>query len=913
MSTINSQADFDALLQTGTSTYLDTSPTVIATTDAIVALPGHVLETPALQCITIGADITLDNCVVNFTGRGAGGNNSDDRRWNAGTWRMSNAFFTVTPEDVQNFETPGFQVTDQANRPVYIWNDTAINYTPISSNIDNTLTNHFGNMALSGCNLTNLAINAGAFFPPIGATPLIGLSFSSDAVNDAGVSSGRQCYTRPSKATGAGSPPDITATFTGFYGCDMSRWVRSDANMVSINLRPDNWNPASGATIDGNNTGTTILIFLVDNLQSSETMTGGWVIESGGSTINATVVTGIPCNMGSRDDVTLVPIRDIVRDYGTLNSVWVASDDGDITANIPTELLSGATGGYITDYDGSVRRPGFLIETDRTTANRGGGPTAVDPPQQGETIADINEWSYTHQCFDSTGAVFKRTTKVPTIIGEMQYSQTDADWDFVSRASEASLLNGNNLLQGLALTTARVLDNLDDLYSAIKARVYTDRATIVSYAALGSKLSMGTSNWQFYNGATMSVFPNATLVNSTDNLSGGSIFDGLIGNDLLISATRVFSNMSLEFTTVRMNNNLTFGTGVSLIGGTFSGVSAVMSDLIFAEQPVFQLTNGVTYIFNNDIGDFTLNLASGAATVNITGSTLTPTLTGGGTITIPVVATTTTFVVPAGLPTGRAILKIRSTSSNDFLFDGAHTEGVKTVLAVVDNVVGSTVKYDMYFKPTNVYGPDGIFYLTTVLNGDIDSISTREVAITHVEHPNVLTEAAETVSTTAVAAMNNVTGTQGTILISGATDVISAPATQRILMEVTDEFDYLRLMANRQQLVDLIYPGSNDGTVVDVRGVGLTSLASNGQMRLTAVSIAGTGTLSGQITTDTAITAVLIADNPAGITGPQVENAIRPLTDSIENRVADVADHMEIDLSGIDPKDAYNPDTDYKT
>ena len=279
-------------------------------------------------------------------------------------------------------------------------------------------------------------------------------------------------------------------------------------------------------------------------------------------------------------------------------------------------------------------------------------------------------------------------------------------------------------------------------------------------------------------------------------------------------------------------------------------------------------------------------------------------------------ATTTTFDIPAGLPSGKAILKLRSANSDVFIggTDGIHTHttGSKTTLGTVSNVSGSTATYDMYFKPTNVFGDSGIFYLTTALSSGIDGTENVAREITHVEHPDVLTNAAEKITTSAVAAMNAVTGTTGTVLISGATDELSAPATQNILMKVTDQDDYLKLMANNQQTIDLIYPGSNDGTVVDISKVTLTSLAANGQMRLTAVSSSGTGTLSGQITTTSAITAVLVASNPAGITVPQVEGAIKPLTDAIENRVADIGDYAESDdIPGIDPKSVYDGNTDY--
>ena len=269
---------------------------------------------------------------------------------------------------------------------------------------------------------------------------------------------------------------------------------------------------------------------------------------------------------------------------------------------------------------------------------------------------------------------------------------------------------------------------------------------------------------------------------------------------------------------------------------------------------------------------------------------------------VVVIITTTTFEVPAGLPTGRVIMKLRSAASGTFIFDGVHTSGTKTTMTPIDNVTSGEGTYDFYFKPTNVYGDDGIFYLTTKLTGSNDNTSNTVYSITHVEHPDILTSAAEKITTSAAADMNTITTQDvGTVLISGATDEINAPTTQHVLMRVTDEGDYLRLMANTGSDTDVIYPGANDGTVVDTSIITLTSLASNGQMRLTAVVSAGTGTLSGQITTESAITAVLVAANSAGITVPQVVRGID--TSDTGERVKDMRGNKLLGIKPQDPDD----------
>ena len=446
----------------------------------------------------------------------------------------------------------------------------------------------------------------------------------------------------------------------------------------------------------------------------------------------------------------------------------------------------------------------------------------------------------------------------------------------------------------------------------MKSLAYTNRDTTVFYRSVGSKLSMLTNNWELYSGATI-LESGRTRVGCLSALSGGSLFDGLNGNVFTASTTKTLSNMSLQFTTFNMNN-VTLGAGITLDGGSFTNTQITMSDLTFINQPVFQLANGQTYTFNDDVGDFTLNLASGTATVNITGSTLTPTLTGGGTITIPVASTSTTFEVDGSLPSGRVILKQRGSAAGVFI-SKTHTTGTATEMLNVTNVSTGEDTWDMYYKATNVLTGSSAgreFYLTTFSSGTNLSSSDRTLGTVVTTHPDILTNSAEQVTAGSESLTFSTVTTQTTATLTGTNAVvqISQPRTQRLFLNEMDDDNYLKLLANNQSTKDFIEPLIQSGT--GVNSDFLTITASDQQI-YSAIGDTGTGTLIDTfVSGGKTFAAAFVIPNSSGISVPEVVSAVRPLTDSIENRVADIADKDET-LPGPFKKAAYNPATDYTT
>ena len=891
MSTITTQAGLDAIQGATDATYIDAGNTVIEAVagTTITVERGHILVTSGLQSTT-ASNFTVDNAILNINKASNGSSES----WSQGKFSSVGATL-ISTHGSGNHQWPGFAVADQSDRPTYdLTNATILSRNPTTS----TLTNHFGNMALTGNSFDGLTILNGGFFYPLGAVALLRVTFSPDSADDASTPTGVDTYIRSQKATGGGNP-GLTATYSGFFECDLTGMTTITDNILSFSIRPTDYAPTS--TQIAVETNKAVAWFLIENDYSAETLSGGLTFVSGNGgndsvqsfqSVTGYLIAGIPWAPEWRDDGVFTAVTDVVTNLGD-RTVWIASSDGDNTANIPTSIDATSGSNYIGNYVGATKRTGYLLETATaisrsliTDSQQGQQTIAVQP--KGTTIASLPWWSYTHQCY-TAGVVRTRTTTAPTLIGEFQYDQTILD--VIDIASEGALLNSKTLAEATALIDSDSLSTLDELYAVLKALSYNNREETISYRVVGSKLSMLTNNWQLYNGSTI-LESFRTRVGCADELSGGSLFDGLNGNVFTASTPKVLSDMSLQFTTFNMNN-VTLGAGITLDGGSFNDTLVTMSDLTFINQPVFQLADGQTYTFNDDVGDFTLNLASGAATVNITGSTLTPTLTGGGNITIPVATTTTTFVVGADKPSGRVILKLRGSAVGTNVMDTTHTSGVKTTLATFTNDTTSSAIYDTYYQPTNTFGANGEFYLTSKISSSISGTIDKEVDITSAQHADVLTTAAENADLTGLTATmsNPGTGTTSNIAIGGTdTTTANAPQSQAILLRVVDDVHYLNLMANVESDADFLLPLIQSGTSVNQKHFTLTS-SDGEQQGVTAVSGSDTGTLVGTITTGgspATIRAVNITPNSAGISVPEVESAIRPLTDSIETKVDEV-------------------------
>ena len=819
MSTIKTQAELDAIQGTTDATYIDAGNTVIEAVagTTITVERGHILVTSGLQSTT-ASNFTVDNAILNINKASNGSSES----WSRGKFSSVGATL-ISTHGSGNHQWPGFAVADQSDRPTYdLTNATILSRNPTTS----TLTNHFGNMALTGNSFDGLTILNGGFFYPLGAVALLRVAFSPDSAADASTPTGVDTYVRSQKATGGGNP-GLTATYSGFFECDLTGMTSTTDNILSFNIRPDDYAPTS--TQIAVETNKAVAWFLIENDYSAETLSVGLTFVSGNGgndddqsfqSVTGYLIAGIPWAPEWRDDGVFTAVTDVVTNLGD-RTVWIASSDGDNTANIPTSIDATSGSNYIGNYVGDTKRTGYLLET-ATAISRSlitdsqQGQQTIAVQAKGTTIASLPWWSYTHQCY-TAGAVRTRTTTAPTLIGEFQYDQTILD--VIDIASEGALLNNKTLEEATALIDSDSLSTLDDLYSVMKSLAYVDRDTTVQFSVEGAKLSMGSNDWVFSTIVSTSLSATNTLVNSAATISGGTIFDGLIGGALSAAVSKTLSNMSLKFNTVDLTN-ITLGSGITLDGGVYSNTPLVVSEKIFENNPTFNLADGQEYTFDNDVGGFTLNLDSGTAIVNITGSTVNPpTLTGLGVITIPVVTTSTTFEIGADKASGSYVL--RNTTDGIEISNGQHVFGTETIVADLTNVTSGVKDYELLYKPTSVITgtiAEQKFGQVSRITGRDDNSGDTSVTIVELYHPESLTGLAETIDSSSITTAFVITSdpAKALITVSGtSTNRAGTVPTQRstlIALDtlIDDRNQYLTFLSTNGIIEDIVSPAQGN-------------------------------------------------------------------------------------------------------
>ena len=922
MANLTNQADLDALRSATQATYIDTDTAGTNVQNTVVVRPGYMMITAAVASdITGSPDFIADDAIVNVTAvqSGSGG------QFTNGSYSAARGATSYTHTS-GNKQSPGWTAIAGQPRPTFNLQD----HTVRSPN-GGQVTNHFGCMATSGSNFDGYTMEAGAIYLPIGAVVLNNVSFSPTAADDSGTGTVRQTYARMQFFTG-GDVPQVTSSFFGMYGGDVTNWtVTADRdtanNCISMNIRKaDHWTP-SGTTIVPGNTDAdgTMLGFLINMNYSQTILDNGFSFESGnnGNTnMSLRLITGESWAPEWLDDLNGNPVTDIVVDFGN-RTVWTATDVADVTGNIPIEASSDGTNNYLANYSGSTKRTGYLLETNRGLSSAGLFQQVL-PVTQPLSITGIPYYSYTHECYDNSGDVTTRasTAAVTTSNGEFVYDQTVLDTTSV--AAEGSLLNSRTLAQATALTTGNTLSSLDDLYPANKSVSYTTRATTQNYSVTGSVFSVGDLRIRFFGGATISNTIQA-LINSATAVSGGTLVNTLKGKEMDALSTVTLSSMTLDFENVNLSN-VTLGSGITLDGGDYTNISTVVSEKTFTNNPVLNLVSGQTYTFNDDIGDFTLNLASGACTVNITGTTATPTTTGAGTITIPVDSTNTTFVVESDKASGAYVL--RNTTDGVEIANGLHTAGVTTTVATITNVASGSKTYSLLYKPNNVTTgtiAQQRFGQTYNVTANNDATVNTTVGAVEQYHAETLTALAEAADSSAVTMLFVLTGdtAKAEITVAG-TDINRAlvVVTQRATLISLDNVvggksQYLTFLSVNDMNRDIVVPAQ--GNIIEFDNEN-DQLLYTSALALTIQKITGVIALSSTDNTTASITStdgslavpgVIIYDSPI-VTDAQLAGAIKPLTDSVENRVADIGDYAESEkIPGIDPKPVYDGNTDY--
>ena len=350
---------------------------------------------------------------------------------------------------------------------------------------------------------------------------------------------------------------------------------------------------------------------------------------------------------------------------------------------------------------------------------------------------------------------------------------------------------------------------------------------------------------------------DATLKAGATLGNGAHTIDGTLTGPI----TTANGNTALDG---QLTGNLTDGTGTLTFGGAASMTGTLTKNgstnansltLTVAQAGTIDLVvnTGILEIFGPlNSGEFN-------------------SITGAGSVSFNPLPSNTTFVIEANRPSGRVIFKNRTTGV--IISDGTHTLNTLTTLGTFVNSLTNPINYDIYYKPTNTTGTNGIFYQTTIVNGNTNSMIERVVGVTVIPHADILIQSAKIEDLTGlVATMSTVVAqTTADINLSGATSQISSAKTQALFLRVTDDANYLNLMANNNTERDFILPSIQSGTEIDQSRF---TIQATDQQSVTALAATGTGTLVGTITIGGRVfAAVFIFPNPAGLSQPEARQA----------------------------------------
>ena len=580
---------------------------------------------------------------------------------------------------------------------------------------------------------------------------------------------------------------------------------------------------------------------------------------SGGIILTAPTLSDLPTTVGTS---TLNPTNTISSTGGhTIGSGSVINGNMSISGN--ANSFSGTVNGdvAITDTDADPNTFGGTIAGKVDTA--GSGTDTFNGQVQGDITLDKSTLESTSDFEQTTGNIVAQGAGKKHILngetgGNITFGSGDTTVNavipgaFIATSGLHTFNSGTNIIG-----TTTVGDGNLFLRGMYASKVTAGNATTfhnINAIISAGGIELGTS---------------ASGINLIEGTIAGPV---IIGNgvstiDAAITGDITLGNGATIFNSIA-TGNMSHGTGLFTLGSS-SNLTGTFTKNGSGNSNLLTVAPGAT-ISNIDLVVPTGTLEVFGVTEGFKSVT--------GNVNFNVADTFTTFQVDAALPTGRVIFKDRAALPGVFIMDVVHTNGSTTLLGTITNDSDSPTNYDIYYNPDSTFGVDGIFYQTTFVKSDNNSGQNRTIDVTRIEHPNVLTQEGEQADLTGLTAgMDTITSAlTGTITISGANVRISAPQTQGLLMRVTNDGDYLRLLANNNLSQDLIVPSQAAGTLVDQSDI---TLSAASQQSITAVVGTGTGTLVTTLTvtlpdmTTSIINSVFIFDNPAGLTVDQAQLA----------------------------------------
>ena len=552
MSTISDQTTLDSLRAADLATYTDRTDTLV--TGTALVRSGYIITTPAVLSTTVGANFTVDSGIVN-TNRAVLGDGSNS--WSAGNLTITNSQIVSTHETGSN-QWPGWGVADQANRPVYNFSGSTIR---LYSGTDGTLTNHFGNMALSGNDFTNLTFEAGAVFIPFGAVPLVNVTFSGGADTSSSVTG--LVYYRLNRATSGGAPK-LTAAFTGFFNCDLTAWDDTSRSVTQ-------------AVQTADSDFTTLSVYFVDGTFSDSWRNNGGVhlrnTSLDGNSKEQINYSGQSFLPAFYTTATTTEVTDVVYDAGD-RTIHLMLAEGTDNTTLPEIVPQIGSNNYVTYYDSGTARPGIMFQ--QATSTVSGDDTLVTIDIDYETITDIPYWSYTNRCY-TNGSVDTINHSRATLTGDMVVDSSDVS---AVEMSMDGFLNGKTYQQAVDLRTGGGVISLDDVYPVLKSLSYENRDTTRSYKISGASIEFSIETVIFTD-EDSEFFSNRTDVNVGTTLTGGSTIDTIKSASGRISVVNTtISDISIEtesgiiqvISAIGNNVSLTAETGtIDLLSLGFSG------------------------------------------------------------------------------------------------------------------------------------------------------------------------------------------------------------------------------------------------------------------------------------------------------------------------------------------------------
>ena len=670
MSDITSQTDMDDLRSVTASIYTDTSITFIEDGD-IVLRDGYILTTPGLLSTTSTGSFTANNCIINILDDRIGGNNT---AWEGGDLTLTNSQLVYT-HDGGSQAFPGFAVASQSDRPTYNFaGSTIINYN------GGNLTNHFGNMSLTGSNFTGLTFASGAVFIPFGAVPLVSVTFSSGADTSSSVTG--LVYYRLNRATSGGAPK-LTAAFTGFFNCDLTAWDDTSRSVTQ-------------AVQTGDSDFTTLSVYFVDGTFSDSWRNNGGVhlrnTSLDGNSKEQINYSGQSFLPAFYTTATTTEVTDVVYDAGD-RTIHLMLAEGTDNTTLPEIVPQIGSNNYVTYYDSGTARPGIMFQ--QATSTVSGDNTLVTLDIDYDTITDIPYWSYTNGCY-TNGSVDTLNHSRATLTGDMILDSTIVDITFMAAET---ILNGNTEANAIAKVASGITSG-NDTYACLKYFSYNDRLTSIGFSIAGDVMALGTTT--FGSDEEFAVSSSATHI-KTSNLTGGDVTRKYTGDIFSATSAVGLADIQLDYSTSIALDNITETDS----GNEFKAPTITNTPLIIRGR--YENDNTLAFVGGNTTtAESNINSAVSIAGTakNTLGGTIngTVTSTGGdidfigpvdeiGGLTTGDISLDSITLITADFKSGHTTngIIVASTATN-LVLDGTHDKDVTRLIGTATTVANGRAK-----------------------------------------------------------------------------------------------------------------------------------------------------------------------------------------------------------------------------